>query len=81
MAMVLTRLLGRGVSIPFVDDIAAFGWGLANGLLLMKTRWGAWFMLFGNVAVVTLGFTTPIPAGLKHGAEAMLGFLIGVIAG
>ncbi len=84
MAMVLTRALGslsgimRGEGIA--NDILAFGYGVASGYLMQKTDWYVWWTLLGNIALVVAYYLgLPIPKGIVHSAEYMIGLDIGIL--
>jgi len=78
MAQVL-RLAMRG---GIVDDLAALGNGFIDGILLSARtgNWGPIVFLAKNIAVPVIHYlVSPLPKGLVHSSEGMLGFAISVL--
>jgi len=79
MAMVLRTITGRVGG--FLDDVFAFGNGVLDGWMLVGVKdIGVWIILIKNILIPIVDKAVmPLPKGLVHSAEAILGFIIGVI--
>jgi len=78
MAMVLRTLTRAG---GFMDDVLAFSNGVLDGWMLQGIKdYGVWIILIKNILIPIVDkVVMPLPRGLVHSAEAILGFIIGVI--
>ena len=73
MAMVLQQAYQTLKAKGYLDDIMAFGSGLLDGFLIDKAPWA---FLIKNIGLPVASFFLPIPDGLRHESEGMLGFAV-----
>jgi len=80
MALALRTLTGMVRTTTIFDEAFAFGNGVIDGYLLEGVSAGVWIVLLKSVLIPILDKTVvALPRGLVHSAEAILGFILGIL--
>lgn len=62
------------------DDVVSFGNGVADGYILSGIPSGVWIVLVKDVLILAVDkLVMPLPRGLVHSSEAILGFILGIL--
>ena len=73
MAMAITQMYQALKTKGYLDDIMAFASGLLDGFLIDKAPWA---FLIKNIGLPVASFFLPVPEGVRHESEGMLGFAV-----
>jgi len=80
MALALRTLTGMVRTTTWVDEVFAFGNGVLDGYMLEGVSAGVWIVLLKSLLIPILDKTVvSLPRGLVHSAEAILGFIVGIL--